>query len=138
MNLIHTSPVEIKSITKNGVFGDCLFFSTTEYAMGEVKAVYNLEVSEDKIIEVCDLESSDIITDICNALDVDEEQAEELLTGESTAYDFDLDGEDDWFIQAKQGECAKLMGFDACEAEDEQGVVYIVPMTGKLNELKKA
>jgi len=138
MNLIHTSPEEIKNINKNGVFGDCLFFSATEYAMGEVKAVYTLEVSEDKIIEVCDLESIEMITDICNALDVDEDQAEELLTGESTAYDFDLDGEDDWYIQSKQGECAKLMGYEACEAEDEQGAVYIVPMFGRLNDLKKA
>ena len=131
MQIIHTSPEAITKITKNGLFDDCLFFSVDEYAMGKVGAVYTLEISEDKIVEVCDLDNAEVIDNIMTALDVDEDEAIELLTSNEN----DLDGDDSWWIQAKQGQCAKLMGFEACEAVDEQGVVYIVPMMGREKDL---
>ena len=40
-----------------------------------------------------------------------------------------------WWLQGKRGECAVKMGHDGCEDEDEQGTVYIVPMTGREKEL---
>ena len=135
MKLLHTSPAKIQKIKSTGVFGECLFFSSEQYAMGEVKAVYELEIADEKIIEVSELYSEEIITDICNALDVDEEQAGSLLDASSTAFDFGLGGEDDWYIQGKQGECAKLMGYEAVQAEDEQGAVYIVPMLNREGDL---
>ena len=137
MQIIHTSPVEIKEITKTGLFDDCLFFSADEYAMGKVAATYTLEINEDKIVDVSDLYNEDVINNIVEALDVTEEEAQSLLDGSATAYDFGKDGEDDWWIQAKQGECAKLMGYEACEAQDEQGAVYIVPMLNRINDLVK-
>jgi len=137
MKIIHTSPSEIKEINKNGMFDDCLFFSGSEYVMA-VKGplyVYSLEVDEDKIIDVSELHDEELISYIAEALDVDEDAAERMLDGRDNAFDHGLDGEDDWWIQAKQGECAKLMGYQAVEAQDEQGPVYIVPMLGKVGEL---
>lgn len=137
MKLIHTSPVEIKEINKNGLFADCLFFSGEEYAMGNVAATYTLDIEEDKIINVRDLYDEEIIADIMRVLDIDEDDAERVLDGRDTAFDHGGEGEDDWWVQAKQGECAKKMGFEACRAEDEQGAVYIVPMFGRENDLVK-
>lgn len=137
MKLIHTSPVEIKEIKSSGMFDDCLFFSTTEYAMGNVKAVYSLEIDEEKIVHVSDLYDEELVAHIAQALEVDEDAAERMLDGRDTAFDHGKDGEDDWWIQAKQGECAKKMGYEACETEDEQGTVYIVPMLNRENDLKR-
>ncbi len=137
MKLIHTSPEEIKNIHSKGLFSDCLFFSATEYTMTQSKTVYvySMEQDEEKVISVRELHDKEIIEDIARVLEIEEEDAERVLDGRDTAWDHNGDGEDDWWVQAKQGECAKKMGYEACEAEDEQGVVYIIPMTGRVGEL---
>jgi len=135
MLLTHTSPVEITKIEKHGLFADCLFFSVDEYAMGQVEAVYNLEVAESAIIEASQLDSAEIVADITMALDCTEDEAFEMMTGSIEAQDITGDCEDGWYIQAKQGEAAKLMGYEACESQDEQGAVYIVPMFGREKDL---
>ena len=137
MKLIHTSPEEIKEISDSGMFGDCLFFSTHEYAMGNVKAVYSLEIDEEKIIYVSSLDDEELVAHIAQVLEVDEDAAERILDGRDTVFDHGKDAEYDWWIQAKQGECAKKMGFEACESQDEQGTVFIVPMLNRENELKR-
>ncbi len=137
MKITHTSPNKITSINKNGQFDDCLFFSADEYSMttkGDLY-VYSIELLDSKIIEVSELYNEEVIANIASVLDVDEDAAERLLDGRDTAFDHDLDGEDDWWIQAKQGECAKLMGYEAVESQDEQGTVYIVPMANRENDL---
>lgn len=137
MQIIHTSPSEITKIEKNGMFDDCLFFSGSEYSMcarGPLY-VYSLEIDDEKVIAARELYNEEVIADIANVLNVDEDAAERMLDGRDNAFDHGLTGEDDWWIQAKQGECAKLMGYEACEAWDEQGTVYIVPMLGRENEL---
>ena len=136
MILTHTSPEVITEIKTDGLFDDCLFFSIDEYSMGDVKAVYQIEIKEENIINVYNLESKEIIESICSYLSVDADTAQELLNNELSAGSITSDYEDDWYIQAKQGECATLMGYEACESEDEQGAVYIVPMINKFNELK--
>jgi len=133
--VIHTSPSEIKAISKDGLFNDCLFFSDEEYAMGNVGAVYSLDINEDKIVDASDLHDDEIIAHISSALDVDTDVAENLLDGSDSAIEHGLSGEDDWWIQAKQGECAKKMGYEAVRGEDEQGTVYIVPMLGRESDL---
>lgn len=137
MKITHTSPSEITKITKHGQFDDCLFFSEDEYSMsvrGDLY-VYSLELSDNKVVAVSELYNEDVIANIVSALDVDEETAERMLDGRDNAFDHGLEGEDDWWIQAKQGECAKLMGFEAVEAQDEQGTVYIVPMASRETDL---
>ncbi len=138
MNLIHTSPKEINEINNSGMFGDCLFFAAEEYTMTQANTVYvySIEIEEDQIVSVRDLYDEEIIEDIARVLEIDEDDAERVLDGRDTAWDHGGEGEEDWWVQAKQGECAKKMGFLACESEDEQGVVYIVSMSGKEKELK--
>lgn len=140
MKLIHTSPEKIKKIDNNiaRLFGDCLFFSSSRYTMTQADAVYtySIEIDEEKVISVGELYSEEIIADIMLALDVDEHAAERMLDERDPAHDHTGNSEDNWYIQWKQGECAKLMGYEACEATDEQGAVWIVPMTGRVNDLK--
>ena len=137
--LFHTSPGEISKITDNGLFGDCLFFSTEIYSMSTRGAsfVYSIELDENTIIDISELHDNEIIADIMRVLEVEEDDAERMLDGRDTAFDHGLDGEDDWWLQAQQGACAKKMGYSACEALDEQGTVYIVPMLARESELIK-
>ena len=137
MKLIHTSPNEITHIEPRGMFDDCLFFSTDEYVMTAKKnhVTYEMEIDEEKIISVSELYNESIIADIMRVMNVDEDDAERMLDGRDSAFDHAGDGEDDWWLQAKQGECAKKMGYEACESRDEQGTVYIVPMFGREAEL---
>lgn len=88
------------------------------------------------MISVNDLHDGEIIADIMRVLEIDEDDAERVLDGRDTAFDHGGEGEDDWWVQGKQGECAKKMGFKACKAYDEQGAVYIVPMNDMVSELK--
>ena len=137
LTLTHTSPVEITKIEKHGLFNDCLFFSIDEYAMGNVEAVYTLNIEEDKIIDTAELDCDEVVADIALALDCTEDEAFDMLTSEIEAQDITGDCEDSWYIQAKQGEAAKLMGYEACESQDEQGAVYIVPMFERELDLVK-
>jgi len=138
MKVLHTSPISITNINAHGTFDDCLFFSANEYSMSITKDlyVYSLELKEDKIITVSNLYDAEIVAAIAAKFGIDEDQAEALLDGSDSAFDYSSDYEDDFWIQAKQGECAKKMGYEAAEAEDEQGTVYIVPMLGREAELK--
>lgn len=138
MRLFHTSPGEIKEIYNSEYFGDCLFFSSSEYVMTQAKTVYiySYEIDEEKIIDTSDLYDKEIIDHIADVLEIDAENAERVLDGRDTAFDHGGDGEDDWWIQGQQGECAKKMGYEAVQSRDEQGAVYIVPMTGKLERMK--
>ena len=137
MKLIHTSPNEIKEISKCGMFDDCLFFSCSEYVTTQAKEVYiySIEINSDKMINVSDLHDDEIIENIADALDVDSDVAERMLDGRDNAFDHGKDGEDDWWLQAKQGECAKKMGYEAAKSQDEQGAVYIIPMLSRENDL---
>jgi len=134
--MFHTSPSKIESgsISSNGIAGDCLFFSDDVYRMSD-KSVYVYEAYFN-CVEASSLHDDQIITEIADYFDVNEDTAENLLDGSESEWDYDADGEDSWWLQGKRGECAVKMGFDGCEDQDEQGVVYIVPMTGRENELK--
>ena len=148
--IYHTSPVEIKTIRESGRFGDCLFFSMNEYAMGKVAAVYALEADESEIISGDDLDFSGIaeqqaIADLIEIADVviDEHEAFDLLAGKSNAWDLlsdrfddtDALSEIDFDVQRLQGRIAKQDGFSAFQCRDEQGTVFIVPMMGRLDQL---
>jgi len=140
MNVIHTSPAKIEKIRSYGLFADCLFFSNNEYVMTAAEGyyVYALEIQDDEIIEDYELYDDEIIAEIADNLGVDNDIAESLLDGSQSANDLMLEdaGEADWWIQSKQGECAKKMGYKACQSTDEQGTVYIVPMMGRESDLK--
>lgn len=136
--MYHTSPNKITegAINDFGVAGDCLFFSDDVYQMSAAGSVHVYEADFD-CVEAHRLEDDEIISEIAGRFDVDEDDAERMLDGRDSAHDHGGDGEDDWWLQGKRGECAVKMGFDGCEDKDEQGTVYIVPMKGRENELKE-
>lgn len=137
--MFHTSPSKITKgmINNNGISGSCLFFSDDVYTMTASKVVYVYE-ADFNCIDASELYDEDIISDIANYFNCDKELAESLLDGSENEWDqeFDCEGDDSWWLQGKRGECAVKMGFDGCEDEDEQGVVYIVPMKDRESELK--
>ena len=138
MRVLHTSHEEISKINNSGIFGECLFFSVNEYFMtNRTHVTYELELDESKIIDVSCLDDDETIERIAQYFDISNEDAAEILTGEKSVFDLTDDYEADWWVQGVRGECAKKMGFDACADIDEQGTVYITPMLGRENDLKK-
>ena len=136
--MYHTSPSKIESgaINSFGIAGDCLFFSDEVYKMSAGE-VYVYEADFD-CVRASQLEDDEIIAEISDRFNVDTETAESLLDGSENEWDHGADAEDSWWLQGKRGECAVKMGYDGCEDEDEQGTVYIVPMTGRESELTAA
>lgn len=138
MKIFHTSPSEIKAINSYGIAGDCLFFSDDVYQMSAAATLtYTLEIDEDSIISASQLHDETIIAEIAEYFGCDEELAESLLDASENEWsqDFECDADMSWWLQGKRGQCAKAMGYEACKDEDEQGTVYIVPMTGRESEL---
>lgn len=133
MKLFHTSPNKIEKVSKFGTFDDCLFFSVNPYSMsvGEV-ITYSIDAANMDFISASQLNDDEIISEIAERFEIDLDDAESLLDGSDNVWNHDFaDAENDWYIQAKRGECAKKMGFDGCLDEDEQGSVYIIPMFGR-------
>ena len=137
MKIYHTSTNKIEKINSHGMFGDCLFFSADIYVMTAAHKylVYSIEIDDDKMIKRCNLYDEEIVREIEREFGVDAEVAEGLLDGSESEWDYDCDAEKSWWLQGKQGECAKAMGFEACIAKDEQGTVYIVPMMNREKDL---
>ena len=133
MKLFHTSPNKIEKVSKFGNFDDCLFFSTNVYEMSAGETItFSINADDMRFIDASDLHDSEVIAEIAERFEIDLDDAESLLDGSDSVWNHDFaDAENDWFIQAKRGECAKRMGFDGCKDHDEQGVVYIIPMLNR-------
>ncbi|MPW43389.1 hypothetical protein [Acinetobacter guerrae] len=139
MFLFHTSPKEITKIDRSGKFDDCLFFATTPYSMSVGAVItYRIDAAEMDFINASGLYDEDIVVEIAKRFNVEIEVAESLLDGSDSVWNYDFaDADEDWYLQAKRGECAKKMGYDGCKDEDEQGGVYIIPMLGRESILNK-
>ena len=98
--------------------------------------VYRLEIDESAIVSASQLYDEVIVSEIAELFDCDEDTAESLLDGSESEWNHDCDAEKSWKLQGLRGECAKKMGYEACEDEDEQGTVYIVPMTSREADLQ--
>lgn len=137
--MYHTSPEKITegTINKFGIAGDCLFFSDDVYVMTASNDFFVYEADFNCVV-ASELHDVEIIKEISEYFECSEELAESLLDATENEWnqDFDCDADDSWWLQGKRGECAVKMGFDGCEDEDEQGTVYIVPMSGRELELK--
>jgi len=128
MKLFHTTPEKIKKIHDNGLFGDCLFFSEEIYYMTAREAyVYEIEVDENDFVESWRLDTIEHITAIAAYCDVEMETAEDYLNDKS----YPRDADKNCFVQQMMGESARADGFLGAKSYDEQGVVYIIPMTGR-------
>ena len=155
----HTSPVEITEIYENPLFGDVLFFANEPYWMGPKAYVYRLDLPEDEIIDVSKFNWLDgnerkllegIIGEIQELTGATEDEAWDLLSGGEPNYspeddahslngelvDISWNADVSWVLQGLQGKAAKLLGYQAAQGEDEQGIVYMVPMTGRISELE--
>jgi hypothetical protein len=139
MKLFHTSPVKIETINNYGMLGECLCFSSDVYQMapGEV-ITYAIEIDESEMIEASsffyqdDAEKLDVIvSNIMAMADCDSDQAEKYLSQNDNHHDAEIA----WRIQGYAGEAAKVLGYQAAVADDEQGTVYIIPMSGREAEL---
>lgn len=140
LKLYHTSPVEIDKIEQHyGVFGDVLFFSDSVYVTGAgERIVYSIDASGLAFAEPYQLDDAGVVADMAEHLGVGEEDALDLLDGSKQPHDFEpfrtnaKAAEDAlWYIQGQQAQCAQKMGYDGCEAMDEQGTVYMIPMFGR-------
>ena len=129
MKIIHTSPNKIEKINDSGIFGDCLFFSANEYMMtqSDIVYVYSLEISEEKICAVYDLYDEEIIRNIAEVLEISEDDAERVLNSRDTVWEHGGGGEIDWWVQGKQGECAKRMGLRPPRVEMNKGMFISCP-----------
>jgi len=148
--LWHTSPNEIKEIYNSLLFDDCLFFSSEPYVMTSSNIVfyYTLKLSDDEVIEreqfyflSCqELEKiAPVLNEIKNLLNCTADEAHDYLIKDPDYWSLFKDAEEasekSWRMQALCGKAACLLGYKACQDKDEQGSVYIVPMTGRLKAL---
>jgi len=136
--MYHTSANKITDgmINGNGVAGDCLFFSDNIYVMTASPTYYVYE-ADFNCVAASQLHDVEIISQIAERFDCDTDLAESLLDSSENEFNqsFDCDAELSWWLQGMRGKCAVIMGFDGCEDEDEQGTVYIVPMSGRESQL---
>ena len=151
MKLYHTSPDKIIEVKESfdSEFQGALFFSATPYFMSRAsKYVYEIEVSDEQILEVCYLDyDQDIIDEIkerFNTLfdaDIDDDEAYDYLMEDLDIWNISTDDYENcalfsWFIQGVQAKAAKKEGALAVESEDEQGTVFIINMINKESLLK--
>ncbi|SMF80656.1 hypothetical protein [Pseudobacteriovorax antillogorgiicola] len=156
MEVLHTSPQVIEEFHSKGLFGEFLCFSQDEYLMGDVKAVYSVELDDSDVIRARSLFYVDeadkldaIVKKVIDAcpIEIDEEEAQDLLDESSSYYDliseksesqdYESTAEFSWWLQLMTAQCAKALGYKACLMEDEQGAVYFVDVTQVQPTLKE-
>lgn len=132
--IYHVSPVEIREITEDGLFGHGLFFASRECKEG--KFTYALDLSELKVISakslcyhVNETEDPEVRAFAEKyGLDIDT-AADAICEGGVDLYDF-LNPDDacdaGFEIQRLALVLAEKLGFDAVELEDENGGVWLV------------
>ena len=146
--LFHCSPNEIQSISANyGQFDGALFFSLQPYSLSDSPYTYEINLSDDEIIEVSCLECDKSVVEIKDLasryldLEISEDTAIELLNADESIFDL-LESEDaevdfmdasefDWALQGIQAKAANNMGYIAAQGYDEQGSVYIINLVNK-------
>lgn len=140
MELFHTSPTKINKINKDGMFRDCLCFSSNIYSMGKVNFIYSVNIDESDIIKSSQLFYHDdykkldnLLSDIQNIADCDKETAEDYLSGNLNNEDVEID----WEIQGIMGKAAEILGYKAASVQDEQGECYMIPLFKKENMLQQ-
>lgn len=149
MELIHTSPSEIKEVRAHGRFDSFLFFSSHEYSMSVGQHVaYSIEIDEDQVIEASRLFYHDdaeklqaLVEDLASRYNIDAEEAESLIEGKASAHDIiddaDEAAEASWDSQLYAARAATLLGFRGVAVDDEQGTAQMIDMLGREAELKR-
>jgi len=142
--MYHSTNQEIKSISKDGLFGSFLFFSGEDAGHGEL--LYEIDTEKlntisakhfyyDYLYDSYDEEIlkkfEDEIIDICNC---SREEAQDYLS-ESSFYNDDYEISFD--IQHIQAKCSIALGFDGVDVEDEHGISTMFDMFGNESKLRK-
>jgi hypothetical protein len=151
----HTSPEEIKEPHEKGRFGKSIFFSSEPYYMTqkENSNLYSMDIPENDVIDASSFFYRDdykkldpIVKKLMKKFKIDEEAAQDLLSGHSSIYDladeienFDYENaaEDDWDIQKLAGEAAELLGFKGVNLKDETGISTLMNIFHALPNMKK-
>lgn len=117
----HGSRKEITAIKSGGIFGgifatcrrvsaeshgEVLHTVTSQNPLTDYALNYEIDGAWDAALEVAD---------------GDESLAEAMMDADCP----EIDGFDGWSVQAKRGELAKKLGFDAVEMRDEHGTVWL-------------
>lgn len=150
MQLFHTSPNEIATITTYGRFGSFLFFSAGEYVMTAGSHItYSVEVDEAAIIKASRIfyhddsaKLDELVAELAERLSVDTETAEALIEESQQVHDLDHIAPEDladasWDVQHFSARAAQLLGYRGVAVTDEQGTAYLIDMHGKEQELVK-
>lgn len=141
MELFHTSPSEITSITKFGHFDEFLCFSSRVYVMAARDFVtYKIEIDDESLIHASSLfyhEDADklagLVSEFCSRFDVDEDTAEEIISEREQLDSSEAD--DLWSAQTFTARAAKILGYRGVIMKDEQGTLYMIDMLGRESEL---
>lgn len=144
MQLFHTSPSQIDTISTSGRFGEFLFFSSHVYTMTvQAPVVYSIELDDSALIEAGSLfyhedaaKLNDLVAEFCERFDVDTDTAEEIISERQQLDSCDAD--DLWDVQHFTARAAKALGFRAVRVMDEQGAAYMIDMLGRESELVPA
>lgn len=149
MDLYHTSPNEITTVTKNGRFGEFLFFSSAEYVMtAGAYVTYSLNIDKYSFIDAGHIfydESAgilaDLVAELADRIGCSESDAESLIDESKSVFDIDcaVEAEDladaAWDVQHFTARAAKLLGYDGVRVTDEQGTAYMIDMLGRESEI---
>jgi hypothetical protein len=151
----HTSTEGIKEPNEEGRFGKGIFFSNQPYYMAhsENPSLYSLDINEDDVIDASSFFYRDdykkldpIVKKIMKQFGVDEDTAQNLLSGHSSLYDLADDienfdyleaGEGEWDLQKYAGEAAELLGFKGVNLRDETGTSTLMNIFHALPNMRK-
>lgn len=149
--IYHTSPDLITEIRSNELFDNGLFFSSQVYYMTASNTVYVYALEEEELSLIKEsslfyhedaLKLNDIVERFASIYDLTVDEAEEVISGRVWCQDAKPDLSDmadidfSFATQTYALKCAKALGFDGVELEDEQGGAYLVSMTGRLEQLQ--
>jgi len=130
--MYHNSPVEIKEIKSNGLYGTGLFFASSSCGFGSF--TYELDTDEIKSCTATHLryefdETEKEVSAFAEKWEIEAETAFDIITGKENEYnhiDSCIAGDAGWEAQKIALILAVKAGYEAVELEDENGTVWLV------------
>lgn len=145
-DVYHTSPEMITSINKLGVFGSFLCFAIDPYVMtnGDYYT-YQLSIDDSKLIKAGHLfyhedaaKLAPLVSEFCQRFGIeDEDLAEEIISERESEWHHleNCDAEASWECQLFTARAARMLGYEGCIMQDEQGALFMIDMLGRESEL---
>ena len=117
----HGSKSEIAAIKNGGMFGGIFATACKQAAMSHGKVLHTVTSQNPLTDYALNYEIDGAWNAALEIADGNEDLAEAMMDADCP----DVDGFDGWDVQAKRGELAKKLGFDAIEMRDEHGAVWL-------------